>query len=512
MKWTRLGLAAACLALLVAGGLHVLPLEEEKPIVIGTTDAVSHNDPAGAYDVGSWTLYSNVYQSLLTFKPGSPVPQPDAAQDCRFAGSDLMTYRCRLRDGLRFSNGHKVTAAAVKHSFDRILRIKAPHGPGMLLSSLQSVEAQGSTVTFHLKAPDATWPSKIATGAGSIVDPAEFPADRLRTGTVVGSGRYMVSSYTENEEIFLKPNPRYKGSATDEGIPVRIRYYRTAQDLEAAWRVRAVDVVHRGLPSRALAEMDQNDPRIRLTTLESTETQNLVLNDGEGSPMAHLGVRRAVAAVVDRGRLTTDAFQNTVTPLYSVVPQGVAGHNTAFFDAYPTPDSRRARQLLRSADVALPVTFTLGHREGTGAVEARELKRQLEASGLFRVELRGEADWKRFQKRYSSGEFDAYTLGWVPDYPDPDTFIQGLVGRNNVLHTGYTSADIDNLIRETQRHSERGSAMSAFKDIQREVVEDVPLIPLWQRKDHVVTTPEVTGAHYLTDGTGIYRLWKLDRL
>ncbi|MFD8748027.1 hypothetical protein ACFV01_34305, partial [Streptomyces sp. NPDC059616] len=36
------------------------------------------------------------------------------------------------------------------------------------------------TVTFHLNRPDATFPQKIASGAGSIVNHREYPADALR--------------------------------------------------------------------------------------------------------------------------------------------------------------------------------------------------------------------------------------------------------------------------------------------------------------------------------------------
>lgn len=90
-------LAGSGMLLVLAGlgrQLLVPDGDQPAPITVGTTDVVSGIDPAGAYDVGSWALYSNVYQTLLTFAPGSTEPQPDAAERCAFVGGSLRTYEC----------------------------------------------------------------------------------------------------------------------------------------------------------------------------------------------------------------------------------------------------------------------------------------------------------------------------------------------------------------------------------------------------------------------------------
>lgn len=89
---------------------------------------------------------------------------PDAAQSCGFKGSDLLTYRCVLREGLTFPSGREMTAKDVKYSFDRVKKINSDVGPAALLDTLKSVDASGRTVTFKLSSPDATFPFKVATG------------------------------------------------------------------------------------------------------------------------------------------------------------------------------------------------------------------------------------------------------------------------------------------------------------------------------------------------------------
>ncbi|WP_418958689.1 ABC transporter substrate-binding protein [Streptomyces tritici] len=514
MRSVRVRILIACGVLAAAGGggWLLLPSGEETkaPITVGTTDEVTSLDPAGAYDAGSWALYSNVYQSLLTFKSGVTTPEPDAAKSCKFIGMKLQTYQCELRDDLTFSNGRKITGEDVKYSFERMLGIKTDVGPQALFPTLKSVVAEGQTVTFNLSSRDATFPQKLATGAGSIVDRTAYPSRSLREDRKVdGSGPYVLKEYQPGVRALLEPNPKYKGAVSTTGGPVVIRYFKESEELAEAWRTKKVDITHRQLPPRMVSTLDDSKGDIRLTEAASPEIRNLNFNVRPGSPMADKAVRRAVASVIDRPEIVTKVFHGTVEPLYSLVPQGFTGHSTAFFDAYPKPDVKQAKKLLRDAGVKTPVKFTLGFRkDATYAAEAAELKRQLEASRLFEVTV-VEAEWQEFQKAYASGKYDAYPVGWLPDFPDSDSFTAPLVGTGNTLHNGYSSRRVDELISATQQYGDRGRAAGDFREIQQEVAEDVPLVPLWQKKDYVLSAEAVAGSQYLTDGTGIWRLWEL---
>ncbi len=54
----------------------------DEPVVVGTTDTVTSLDPAGSYDLGSWTLVYNVYQNLMHIPAGGSTPEPDATESC----------------------------------------------------------------------------------------------------------------------------------------------------------------------------------------------------------------------------------------------------------------------------------------------------------------------------------------------------------------------------------------------------------------------------------------------
>ncbi|MEU8970926.1 ABC transporter substrate-binding protein [Streptomyces monashensis] len=503
------------LAVVGIGGWQLLPSQENKnkTITVGTTDAVTDLDPAGAYDAGSWALFSNVFQSLLTFDPGGVTPVPDAARSCAFQGSDLKTYRCTLRSGITFPSGRKMTAEDVKYSFDRVKKINSDVGPASLFATLGSVTADdATTVTFHLTSPDATWPLKVATGAGSIVDRDTYPANALRTGTSVdGTGPYTLTSYTKDEKARLAPNGHYVGYLSGTGRPVELRYYTDSAKLDSAWKAKQVDVATRTLSPGVLAQLNPSDPNERVTESDSSETRNLYLNTRASSPLHDVRVRRAMAWLVNREQLAATVYQGTVDPLYSLIPTGITGHATSFFDDYPTQSVAKARALLTQAGVSLPVRFTFGYGigHGAGAEEAAQLKKQLEASGLFQVDVKG-YEWTDFQKRWAAGKMDAWAVGWVADYPDPDTFGAALVGSGSTMSTGYSNKVVDHLIQDSQQYADRSETVNDFRDIQSDVAQDVPLIPLWQRKEYVVSTEDVGGGQYLDDGTGVFRLWRLN--
>ncbi|MER0242201.1 ABC transporter substrate-binding protein [Streptomyces sp. HSW2009] len=488
--------------------------DDDDPITVGTADPVDTLDPAGAYDAGSWGLYSNVFQSLLTFKAESPKPVPDAAKQCAFSNDELLTYVCELRSGLRFASGRDITARDVKFSFDRLATIRDPRGPMPLLTSLKSVETKGEdTVVFHLSSPDATFPYKIATGAGSIVDSKEYSPTKLRTGDEVsGSGPYVLKKYEHEKVAELRPNGKYKGAIKQSGKPVTVRYFKDAEQLRDAWKKHDVDVAARQLPPAYVRSLSAGDSSVKVMENPGATTGNLVFNLRKDSPLRNPAIRRAIAAAVDRGELARKAHSRTVEPLYSLIPKGVTSHNTAFYDAYPEPSKEQARTLLQNAGVNTPVDFSMAYAPGSAAkAEGEELKAQLEATGLFKVTFK-QYPWDEFQSGFNKGDYDAYGIIWYPDFLDAETFVSPLIGAQSTLHNGYRNERVETLIRETQNTPQRDRGVWDFREIQNIVARDIPILPLWQGKDIVVSKDSIAGTQFLSEGNGMWRLWELGRI
>ncbi|MFE5298441.1 ABC transporter substrate-binding protein [Streptomyces sp. NPDC056632] len=518
---TSLQAAAALASISLLSGCSVFSDGEsaaEQRIVVGTTSSPTTLDPAAAWD-NSWELFRNVFQTLVSFPTGSTSPQPDAA-DCQFKqGSSSRVFECQIHDGITFSNGHKLDAEAVKYSIERIRTINHKGGPNGMLGSLDKIEVvDPRTVVFRLNKPDATFPFILATPAMSIVDPAEYPADKLREdGKLLGSGPYVLDSYAENDKAELTRNPSYKGFADRKNGGVTIRYFKESEAMVAALKKKDIDATYRGLTAAEVVDLQSDKPENQgLQLVESTgaDIRYLVFNSKDDS-VARLPVRKAIAQLVNRDELVNKVYQGTAEPLYSMVPKGIAGHTTKFFDRFGKPDPAKARSILRSAGIKKPVKldfwYTTDRYGSSTAPEFAELKRQLEESGLFEVTLHGKP-WKEFQAGYQKGEYPVFGRGWFPDFPDPDNFIAPFVGKENVLGTPYVSPRItDELIPKSRRESDRASVTDEFSEAQEIMVQDVRLLPLWQGKLYIAASEDIAGGERALDPQTVMQMWELQR-
>ncbi|WP_434975567.1 ABC transporter substrate-binding protein [Streptomyces mesophilus] len=496
--------------------------EEEKAIVVGTTSAPSTLDPAAAWD-GSWELFRNVYQTLVSFPSGSAAPEPDAAETCRFTDRENKTYRCELRDGMKFSDGDAMDAKAVKHSIDRIRTIAVKGGPEPLLGSLDRVETRGDKeVIFHLKKPDATFPFVLATPAMSIVDPDDYPADKLRDArTITGSGPYLIQSYKvaakgRPVEAVLAENPHYEGPAERKNSAVTIRYYQDSAAMVGALKAKKIDVTFRGLAPTDIVDLDAQQAANGLQLVEGAgmEIRYLVFTQKD-KWTRNPAVRKAVAQLIDRAAISHEVYEGTVEPLYSMVPKGVTGHNAGFFNSFGKPNATKAKALLTEAGIFEPVPLTLWYttdRYGSGTKpEFDEIKRQLEKPGLFKVTLKSRP-WVTYEAGYRKGEYPVFGRGWFPDFPDPDNFIAPFVGPKNALGTPYPSPEItDKLLPESRRESDRGAVNDAFERAQDILVDDARLLPLWQGKQYIAASEEIAGGEQALDPSTIMMMWALER-
>ncbi|WP_212912159.1 ABC transporter substrate-binding protein [Streptomyces sp. TS71-3] len=492
-----------------------------KPLIVGMSDDVLATDPASGYDPGSWLLFNNVFQSLLSFPNGATEPVPEAAKSCTFADSRSMTYRCTLRDGLKFSNGDALTSTDVKFSFDRMMRINDPAGPAVMFPTLDRVDTPDkSTVVFSLKVPDATFPSKIASGAGSIVDHRVYPADKLRTdGKAVGSGPYTLQSFGKKQAVF-GINSQYEGTAKVRNSGITLDFFHGGQSkLKQALLKGDVDIAYRGLAAKDIADIQQDaasdSKGIDVIEGSSAEVQHLVFNLND--PVAgKLSVRKAITYLLDRNALIDKVYQNTATPLYSIIPAGIVGHNTAYFDTYgPRPDRDKAKQVLRENGVTGKVKLTLWStpsRYGPATdEELQTIADQLNASGLFDADMKS-VGFDQYQRDINSGKYGVYVKGWVPDYPDPDNFTQPFFGTGNVLGNHYENGTITrDIIPATAASGDRTATTRDYDKLQDIVADELPILPVWQAKQYAVVHGSVYGVENCLDPSTVFRFWELSK-
>lgn len=496
---------------------------------MGTTDTVTAVDPAGSYDLGSSTLQYSLFQTLVTIPAGSTTPEGDAAESCTY--DDPQTLTCKLKPDLKFSNGDALTSSDVKFSFERALKIADPNGAAIyLLGDIAATDADGNvtgldpkaietpddtTVIFHLNKPDVTFEALITyPGTGAIVDEDVFPANKkLADDQVIGSGPYKLSQYKSGEQAVLEVNDNYVGDRTPKSAQVFISYYQDSAGLRLAVQNGEIDVAWDTLGPTDLTALEQ-ESNLTVAKGAGAAIRYWVwrVDKGAGSDIA---VRQAAAQIIDRTAIAKNAYENTVTPLYSIVPKGLAGATQAFADAYGLqPDVAGAKKTLSDAGVSTPVTITMGYTPthyGPNAVdEAQEFKRELEASGLFKVELKS-TEWEQYQTIYKQGAYDLWMLGWYPDYPDADDYLSPFLVDGGFFQNGYKNPEVNTLAAHELGSTTQSERNADFAKLQDIAARDVPFIPSWVGNNIAVYANGMQGVEETLDPAYIFRLWTISK-
>jgi peptide/nickel transport system substrate-binding protein len=478
----------------------------DNSIIIGTIDKLTSLDPAGSYDHGSLAIQGQVFSFLYGFVPGQNTPQPDAAQSCAFTEPTVFT--CTMRDGLTFANGHDLTSSDVKFSFDRIVAINSDTGPASLLANLDSVTAPDpATVEFHLKAAnDQTFAQVLATNAGPIMDEEVVAADEVVGDDVIVnanafSGPYVISSYAKNDTVEFTPYADYLGAQSapaNSGVTQKV--YTDATNLKLAVTNGEIDVAYRSLTPTDIESL-QNDSSVKVWSAKGGEIRYMVFNfntmPGDTAEQK-LAIRQAIASSINRDELSTQVYKGQYTPLCSYVPDGYVGATQAVCDTYgSTPDKDKAAAYLSGAGVTTPVALNIqynpDHYGSSSDQEYGLIKQQLEATGLFTVNLQS-TEWVTYSKERVADAYPIYQLGWFPDFPDADNYLTPFFTANNFVKNHVDVPAIDQAITAEVTNTDPASRAQQIEDIQSQLATQyLPNIPLLQGSQWAVSGVNVTG-------------------
>jgi peptide/nickel transport system substrate-binding protein len=506
--------ALAAVSLFVVAAATARTSASSSIVVDGTTDSVTNVDPAGNYDFGSGTVDYQIFNRLLEAGPGSLSPHPALAKSCGFKGN-LKTYACTLRQGVKFSNGDSFTSADVKWSFDRVVKIKDPSGISSLLTNLKSVAVNGSYgVVFHLKDAQSTWPNILTTGAGNIVDHAVYPGNKIlaNTSTQVGTGPYMLSTFSPGQQVVLKPNPYYWGNPKPANGGVIINYYSKSSTMKLALEKGDIDMAFQTFTPTELISL-KKEKGLKVHQGLASSIRYFVMDTNQ-APTDNVAVRKAIAYLFPRETIASRVYHGQVVPLYSMVPKGLPGHIDAFSAMYGSkPSKAKAAAVLKAAGVSTPVDMTVwytpSHYGDASADEYAEIQRALNGSGLFKVTLKT-AEWAQYVNTLGSTK-GLFQLGWFPDYVDAENYLLPFYPKGQFLQNGYNDPKMDALMVKEQGTKSIEARLSIVKQAQRLAAQDVPIIPYWQGSMIAVSKSGVQGIDKTLDPTFIMRFWLISK-
>lgn len=499
------------------GGVKQSAGTSGSTITIGTTDKITSLDPAGSYDNGSYAVQIQVFPFLYAQKYNTSELSPEIAADDGTWSKDGSEFTVKIRKGLTFANGHALDAKDVKFSFDRIKNINDPNGPSSLLANVESISTPDDhTVVFKDSVPnDVTLKMVLSSPAGPIVDDKVFsPTKVTDADTIVKAnafaGPYRLTAFKLNESAAYAKNPKYKGLTPAKNDGVQVKYFADSSNLKMAVQQGQVDVAYRSLTPTDISDLSK-DSKVKVVKGPGGEERFLVFNyklqpfgtsQSDANAEKAKAVRVAVANLIDREELASKVYKGTYTPMYSYIPDGLAGHEDTLKSAYGEngkPSVDKAKKALSDAGVKTPVTlkiqYNADHYGASSSDEYAAIKSQLETGGLFKVDLQ-QTEWTQYSKERvvtdsSDGSYPLYQLGWFPDYSDPDNYLSPFFREGNFILNAYSNKEVDSLISKQAGELDQSKREDELKQIQKIVTGDVPTIPLLQGAQVAVTGKNV---------------------
>jgi peptide/nickel transport system substrate-binding protein len=514
-RWLLAGSAVAVLAVTAAVASTAYGGAKAKPIIIdGTTGTVVNIDPANEYDYDSFTVDLPIFQGLYGFPSGAKL-KPVLATGCSHT-KNLKTWTCQLRHGVKFSNGDPMTSADVKYSFDRVQKIKGDQGIYTLLSDLKSTSVKGKYgVVFHLKAPFSVWPYILSTNAGYVVDRNTFPADHILQNTdtahMIGTGPYALTKYTQGQQAVLTPNKHYWGPKPKNG-GVIINYYSKSSTMKLDLQKGNLDMAFQTFTPTEIASL-KHAKGVQVHSAPGVNIRYLVFAVNR-PPFNNIHVRKAIAYLMPRAQIAGRVWHHTVSPLYSMVPKGLPGATQAYKKLYGAkPNLAKAKAQMKAAHVKkpLPITiwYTPTHYGDVSADEYAEIQRALNASKLFKVTLNS-AEWATYSGQPGK-RYDAFQLGWFPDYPDADDYTVSFYQPNSFYTNGYNNKAMDKLIAKERAAPTNKKRLKYLKSMQTLAAKTLPTIPYWQGDMIAVGRTNVKGIPSTLDATYYMRFWLISK-
>lgn len=475
-------------------------------------------DPATCYDARGSLVIQNLYDRLIGYDTPETTVINGRLAETWDASADGMTYTFYLREDATFHDGSSITAHDVKYSFDRVLTMNQP--PSWMMSQcmdLNSTEVVDDyTVKITLTKPYAAFLPILCYTVASIVNSDVVEAN----GGVVeneenvflnqneagcGSGPYELVEWIPNERIVLKRYDDYwRGPAQLENVIIkfipeigtRIMYLKKG-DADIAT----------GFPESNIPDV-LGAEGVTVLVPASYDITFIVL--GCRGPLADKNVRQAVCMAADYNTILTFVYHGYADRLNSVIPKGMFGwHDVPPYEY----DIDGANALLEGAGYNFDEAVGYRIDPATGEILGAEIavptgdevrsqiallwQNSLHKIG-FKLEIK-EITWAMMYKLIRNEETDMIISGWLPDYADPDNYVDSMCGSANakaIWGSDYKNEELDALIDQAKWEADKTKREDLYNQILLIIKEDAPFVWMAQTAHIEVMRTWVKGYYY----------------
>lgn len=453
---------------------------------------------------------------------------PDLATDIGTAAAGGRSWSFTLRGDAIWQDGRPVTCADVKYGISRTFATtQITGGPTYALAFLDvprnadgsstyagpyvktgqagfdnAVTCSGQTITFKLATPVPDFNQVVALPA---FGPVRADKDRGATSAteIFSNGPYMLRGAWEPSKgaTFVR-NPHWDATTDpirkarpaqivyQEGVPVETAVSRimtnAGLDTFAVTADSAPPVLQNNIMSSPAIRSRSSNPRAPFVDY-------LVPNFSRPT-MSNLAVRQALAVATNReAYITALGGVTAAEATYAMINKSLPAHQDFNpLDVPPRGDAARARTLLQSSGLALPVAITVAYRKGTIADKAMDALQQGWQDAGFSVTLEGLANdyFTAIAAVPNSRRYDVMWAVGSAEWPSGSSVIPSLFDSRLNLSASSSGQDYGRFASPAFNARIDAAAMipdavereKAWGDLDKELATSVAAIPLTNQR------------------------------
>jgi peptide/nickel transport system substrate-binding protein len=482
-----LACAALTISLAACGGASSASGSSGGTLTVGMAETAASMNPA----INPLTGYLYFSYDPLIYQTADGQLVPDLATSWHYVGTANKTFEFTLRQGLKFSDGSPVTAAAVAASMNYFLKVK---GAGILLAgpvaSVTAISADTVQIDYQTSFPDAVLSLSQDHSFGLIIGPKGLANPKSLESTSDGAGHYvMEASQTVADSVYtFVPDKYYFNQAAIKYQKVQLKPITDPASLLNALRSGQIQYAQNLSAAEAVSARSSGF----IISQGAARWYGIGLQDRTSRPLNNLTVRQALQYAINRKAIIKAVWEGYATPKYQFTAEGFSGYLASENTRY-SYDPAKARELLARAGYPHGFTLSLidaGQLDPNG-VFAQAISSQLAAIGVTVNVTLVSTNFSVFSSDIASRK-----------YPT-------VVGGSNIADTYSTASQYlapgppDNAFNENDATASRllvqaaaaapAAAKSGFEQLNQWIDEQSWVVPIATQEALEVTVPTVHG-------------------
>lgn len=463
--------------------------------------------------LGDGSRLSALYDVLVWTDPATGTVRPQMAESL-LPDSQALVWTLKLKDGIKFTDGLALDAAAVKKAWEKFLDPKVQSTATATVRQLGLTVVDRLTLSIKLPSPNANFDRAVADILNYVPSPRTLESEAALAASrtsPVGAGPYRLREWVPNSHMVLERNPDYWQPGQPYLDTVTIRVSEDAAKAAEEVDDGDADLV---VTSDALAAVQAGKRGLSVTDVPLNGGQMVVFNTRAKSPLADSRLRRAISLSLSTEEMDRLHFGGEGRPAKGIfdsstrlangqlgMPENNPGEAAALF-AQATEGGRKPLALMFMVpDIPLPVKT------------ARYVKERVEAvsQGAVTIDVRP-MPIPEFSKRVLiDTDFDL--AGYVLFAEDPEPalfqFLHSKSGLSNLA--GYQNPKVDAALEAARLSPDRVVRSAAYTRLQVELSNNSPFFVYQESAVTVITDGNLAGVqvfnfgHILWDRIGLRR-------